>query len=58
MIGPEKLPTDGFDRFEVLLGDELRLPVEEEQRSPPLPLLEQQVPALRGAVKGGAQDLQ
>ena len=54
MIGPEKLPTDGIDRFEVLLGDELRLPVEEEQRSPPLPLLEQQVPALLGAVKGGA----
>ena len=58
MIGPEKLPTDGLDRFEVLLGDEVRLPVEEEQRSPPLPLLEQQVPALLGAVKGGAQDLQ
>ena len=58
MIGSKKLPADGFDRFEVLLGDEVWLAVEEEQRSPPLPLLEQQVPALLGAVKGGAQDLQ
>jgi hypothetical protein len=54
VIVSEKLPTNNFGGFQIFLSDELRLSVEEKQRSPPLPLLEEQVPALERSVKRSA----
>jgi hypothetical protein len=54
VIVSEKLPTNNFGGLQIFLSDELRLSVEEKERSPALPLLEEQVPALERSVKGSA----
>ena len=47
MIRAEELAPDLVDRFEILLADEVRLTIEEQERRPTVPLLEEEVPTLR-----------
>jgi hypothetical protein len=51
VISVKKLPINFVHSFQIFLVDLIGLSVEEQEWSPPLPLIEQEIPALGRAVE-------